>query len=139
MRPFAIALALSVCLTLLLVSGAQSSNWLDIHQGLDAGQAKPVIQIMNEKQQREKNKECGPGKVFVKNQGCVKREKAEKMKEKEKEKSKPAPPPPPPVKTDCQVLGPNQGAAGGAADPKMKYECEPLGGGNKRCCWVKYP
>jgi hypothetical protein len=64
------------------------------------------------------------------------------MKEKEKEKNKPAPPPPPPqqpVKTDCRDLGPNEGAAGGAADPKMKFECEPLGGGNKRCCWVKYP
>ena len=44
-----------------------------------------------------------------------------------------------PVKYDCKDFGPNEGAGGGAADPKLKYECEATGGGNKRCCWVKYP
>lgn len=54
--------------------------------------------------------------------------------------SNPAPAPAPaPIKTDCRVLGPNEGSAGGAADPKLKYECEPLPDGKKRCCWVQYP
>jgi hypothetical protein len=44
-----------------------------------------------------------------------------------------------PIKHDCKDLGPNEGAAGGSADPKEKFECEDLGGGNKRCCWVTYP
>lgn len=44
-----------------------------------------------------------------------------------------------PVKSDCKDVGPNEEAAGGSSDPKMKYECEDTGGGNKRCCWVKYP
>ena len=44
-----------------------------------------------------------------------------------------------PIKTDCKDFGPNEGSAGGASDPKLKYECEDTGNGNKRCCWVKYP
>ena len=54
--------------------------------------------------------------------------------------AEPAPAPAPvPVKRDCQDFGPNEGSAGGAADPKLKYECEPLPNGYKRCCWVQYP
>src|ERR1043166_1554677 len=42
-------------------------------------------------------------------------------------------------KLSCQVLEPGQGSGGGAADPKVKYECEPLQGGKQLCCFVKYP
>jgi hypothetical protein len=44
-----------------------------------------------------------------------------------------------PVKSDCKIIGPNEEAAGGSSDPKIKYECEDLDGGKKECCWVKYP
>ena len=44
-----------------------------------------------------------------------------------------------PVKSDCKMVGPNEEAAGGSSDPKMKYECEEMGNGNRQCCWVKYP
>ena len=44
-----------------------------------------------------------------------------------------------PMKHDCKDLGPNEEAAGGSSNPKEKYECENLGGGKKRCCWVTYP
>ena len=137
MRSFAMlaAVLLGVALMLLPVSEAQSGNWL---QAIEDGQGKPVLEVKSEKQ-KEKNKACGPGKVFVEGEGCLRREKAEKKKEKAKEKTQTTPTPQQPVKSDCRDLGPNEGAAGGAADPKMKYECEPLGGGHKRCCWVKYP
>ena len=49
------------------------------------------------------------------------------------------PPEAAPVKSDCKVVGPNEEAAGGSSDPKIKYECEDQGGGTKTCCFVKYP
>lgn len=136
MRSCATALALGVGLSLLSASYAQS-GWLGGRLATDDAQAKLVLQIKDEKKQKAKNKACPPGKVFFEGKGCIDRERAERKEE--KEKTKQTPPPAQPVKTDCRVLGPNEGAAGGAADPKMKYECEPLGNGNKRCCWVKYP
>ena len=50
-----------------------------------------------------------------------------------------AEPPAAPVKSDCKEIGPNEEASGGSSDPKMHYECEDLGNGNRQCCWVTYP
>lgn len=105
MRPFATVLGLGACLTLSSASVAQSSNQLGAGQALDAARTQLMLPVKNDKQQMEKNKACGAGKVFVKGEGCVKREKAEKQKAKEKEekakekaKQTPPPPPPPPAK-----------------------------------------
>jgi hypothetical protein len=51
----------------------------------------------------------------------------------------PATPPEKPKKLSCQILEPGQGAGGGAADPKVTFECEPLEGGKQLCCFVKHP
>src|SRR4029079_18152508 len=98
MRPLAIPFVLALCLTLPPLAEARSNNWLDIRQGLDAAHANPVIQVLNEKEQKAKNKACGPGKVFDKELGCIKREKAEKLKEKSKQ------PPAKTTKTSCSTI-----------------------------------
>ena len=88
MRPLAASFILAACLTLPLIAQAQSSNWFGTSDGA-------VIQVLNEKAQKAKNKACGPNHVFVKELGCIKRERAEKLKEKEKaEKAKQQTPPP---------------------------------------------
>jgi hypothetical protein len=88
MRPFAASLILGACLTLPLIAQAQSSNWFGTSDGA-------VIQVLNEKEQKAKNKACGPGHVFVKELGCIKRERAEKLKEKEKASKQQTPAPAP--------------------------------------------
>jgi hypothetical protein len=61
---------------------------------------------LNEKEQKAKNKACGPNHVFVKELGCIKRERAEQLKAKEKaEKAKQQTPAPPPQKKGGSYCG----------------------------------
>jgi hypothetical protein len=131
MRPLAVPFVLALCLTLPPLAEARSNNWLDIRQGLDAAHANPVIQVLNEKEQKAKNKACGPGHVFDKELGCIKRERAEKLKEKEKaEKAKQTPPPAKEDPNFCCSATTTQNGGGGFTSCAAT-EAEARAGGQK--------
>jgi hypothetical protein len=106
---------------------ALAGTWLTAEQDLDGSM---LVKVKSEKQkQKDLNKACGAGKVFVEGR-CVKRENAEKRQE--KANPKPAPTPPP-KKMFCKVFpaggtGVALGCAGG------HETCSLLANGDTRCC-----
>ncbi len=44
-----------------------------------------------------------------------------------------------PIKSDCKIIGPNEGAGGGSSDPTVTYKCVDIGDGKKECCFYKQP
>jgi hypothetical protein len=130
MRPFAASFILGACLTLPLIAQAQSSNWFGASDGA-------VIQVLNEKEQKAKNKACGPNHVFVKELGCIKREKAEKLKEKSKQ------PPEKTTKTSCSMISLDEKVladlknACAAQHPGADFNCAGFETSRRCCCYYQ--
>ena len=44
-----------------------------------------------------------------------------------------------PIKSECKIIGPNEGAGGGSDDPKVTFKCVDIGDGKKECCFYTQP
>ncbi len=44
-----------------------------------------------------------------------------------------------PIKSDCKIIGPNEGAGGGSKDPKVTFKCVDIGDDKKECCFYTQP
>jgi hypothetical protein len=99
-----------------------------------------LVKVGDKKTQKQWNKFCGPGKVFVENKGCVKREKKKKVKDKTEPKPPPPTPTPPPAKQHCEII--KAGDKSPAVTLRLakfcpeisKRTCTKQANGDTKCC-----